>query len=216
MVIMMPASYLEPGVVETSQWPFIGVADIGCYPEGRDLFANILADELGSAGVFSMAREDIMAWKYAKMLMNVGNAVDAICGSDPNVGEVMQLVRAEAEECYRAAGIVYKHGDEYGNRSSSFRLANQALNPSKSQQPAVPQRTSSWQSLMRGTGSSESDFFNGEIALLGRLHGFSTPANEVLQDLSDRQARQKAKPGSMTADDVLRLIAERRTRSVRA
>ena len=47
---------------------------------------------------------------------------------------------------------------------------------------------SSWQSLVRGTGSIEADHLNGEIVLLGRLHGVPTPVNAVLQ----RRARQAA------------------------
>ena len=36
---------------------------------------------------------------------------------------------------------------------------------------------SSWQSLARGTGTIETDYLNGEIVLLGRLHGVPTPVN---------------------------------------
>ena len=32
---------------------------------------------------------------------------------------------------------------------------------------------SSWQSLARGSGTIEADYLNGEIVLLGRLHGFA-------------------------------------------
>ena len=40
---------------------------------------------------------------------------------------------------------------------------------------------SSWQSLVRGTGTIETDFLNGEIVLLGRLHGIPTPVNADIQ-----------------------------------
>ena len=43
---------------------------------------------------------------------------------------------------------------------------------------------SSWQSLARGTGSIEAEFLNGEIVLLGRLHGVPTPVNALLQTRS--------------------------------
>ena len=43
---------------------------------------------------------------------------------------------------------------------------------------------SSWQSLARGPGSIEADYLNGEIVLLGRLHGVPTPANELFQRLA--------------------------------
>jgi lysophospholipase L1-like esterase len=37
--------------------------------------------------------------------------------------------------------------------------------------------------LARATGSIETDYLNGEIAMLGRLHGVPTPVNALLQDL---------------------------------
>ncbi len=36
---------------------------------------------------------------------------------------------------------------------------------------------SSWQSLAKGSGTIEADYLNGEIVLLGRLHGVPTPVN---------------------------------------
>jgi 2-dehydropantoate 2-reductase len=65
---------------------------------------------------------------------------------------------------------------------------------------------SSWQSLARTTGSIESDFLNGEIALLGRLHGVPTPLNARLQDLANRWARERRPPASMSVDDLRRLL----------
>ena len=41
-----------------------------------------------------------------------------------------------------------------------------------------PQAT--WQSLARGHGALETDYLNGEIALLGRLHGVATPVNQAM------------------------------------
>ena len=52
--------------------------------------------------------------------------------------------------------------------------------------------SSSWQSLARGTGSIEADYLNGEITLLGRLHGVPTPVNAMLQDVANDMARERA------------------------
>ena len=62
---------------------------------------------------------------------------------------------------------------------------------------------SSWQSLARGTGSIEVDQLNGEIVLLGRLHGVPTPVNELLQTVAHELARTRAEPGSLTEADLL-------------
>jgi 2-dehydropantoate 2-reductase len=53
---------------------------------------------------------------------------------------------------------------------------------------------STWQSLIRETGSVEVDYLNGEIALLGRLHDIPTPINDLLQRLVTDYARTRRPP----------------------
>ena len=53
---------------------------------------------------------------------------------------------------------------------------------------------SSWQSLARGTGSIEADYLNGEITMLGRIHGVPTPVNALMQRVANEQARAGAPP----------------------
>jgi len=65
---------------------------------------------------------------------------------------------------------------------------------------------SSWQSLARGSGSIETDYLNGEIVLLGRLHGIPTPVNALLQRLANEAARERRKPGGSSEDALLRLL----------
>src|SRR5260221_8610060 len=57
---------------------------------------------------------------------------------------------------------------------------------------------SSWQSLARGSGAIEADYLNGEVALLGRQHGVSTPVNDMLQRVANRMARDRMAPGSLS------------------
>jgi ketopantoate reductase len=63
--------------------------------------------------------------------------------------------------------------------------------------------SSTWQSLARGTGAIETDFLNGEIVLLGRLHGIPGPLNAALAELADRHARAGTAPGSLSPQDIL-------------
>jgi len=65
---------------------------------------------------------------------------------------------------------------------------------------------SSWQSLTRAAGSIEADYLNGEIVLLGRLHGVATPANAVVQRIANRMARERVAPGAMAEAEVLAAI----------
>jgi 2-dehydropantoate 2-reductase len=47
---------------------------------------------------------------------------------------------------------------------------------------------------------------NGEVSLLGRLHGVPTPLNDAMCDLGARLVHQNAVPGAMTIDDLHRLL----------
>jgi 2-dehydropantoate 2-reductase len=61
---------------------------------------------------------------------------------------------------------------------------------------------SSTQSLKRGTGSIETDTLNGEIVLLGRLHGVPTPLNAGLVAVGRELAAKGAQPGSLTETEL--------------
>ena len=67
---------------------------------------------------------------------------------------------------------------------------------------------STWQSLMRGLPTTEADFLNGEIVLLGKLHGVPTPYNRVLQRVANEMARTGKRPGSMSLEELQRMLAE--------
>ena len=61
---------------------------------------------------------------------------------------------------------------------------------------------------MRGLPTIEADFLNGEIVLLGRLHGIPTPCNALLQRVVNNMAQTGQKPGSMTVADLERRLDE--------
>jgi ketopantoate reductase len=65
--------------------------------------------------------------------------------------------------------------------------------------------SSTWQSLSRGV-SLETDYLNGEIVLLGRLHGVATPVNAALQRASAHAAATHAPPAALGDDDLRTLI----------
>jgi 2-dehydropantoate 2-reductase len=61
--------------------------------------------------------------------------------------------------------------------------------------------------------TTEADYLNGEIVLLGRLHGISTPYNRVLQRVAGEMARSGKRPGTITLEDLQRMLAEEHARS---
>ena len=68
---------------------------------------------------------------------------------------------------------------------------------------------STWQSLVRGAETVEVDYLNGEIVMLGRLHGFPTPVNAALQRLGNRWAAERRQPETLDPREFEREVASR-------
>jgi 2-dehydropantoate 2-reductase len=198
--VMCPASHLEPGVVVASSSPVTALLDIGRYPSGSDDVADRVAAALSSSTMESVARPDIMRWKYTKLLRNLGNAVDAICGPGHRDTRLARLAWEEGESCFKAAGIEYVTVEEDRARRGD------KLHPGDDVSGYPRGGSSSWQSLARGQGTIETDYLNGEVVLLGRLHGVPTPVNGLLQGTANRMAHDRAAPGSISADELLALL----------
>jgi 2-dehydropantoate 2-reductase len=193
MVLFFIGSYLEPGVIEAGE-PITGIVDGGRYPSGVDDLITRVTEDLSKAGLSSVAQERIMRWKYAKLLSIIGNTAQAIVGRE-NARELTRLCVEEGAACFKAAGFEWATEEE-------MRARREGVTQSRSDLPG----TSVWQSLARGSGSIESDYLNGELVLLGRLHGVPTPANEALQRLGRRMVAENIAPGSISPADVMREI----------
>jgi 2-dehydropantoate 2-reductase len=183
-------------VVAVASSPITGLLDLGCYPEGVDDTAARIAAALEDSTFESVPRADIMRWKYTKLLMNLGNSVEALCRRDDNAIELSRRARREGASVLRAAGIDLASQNEDAERRGD-RLRPRPING------AARGGGSSWQSLRRGTGSIESDYLNGEIVLLGRLNGVPTPANSLLQRRAHAAAEARLAPGTLAAADLL-------------
>ena len=195
LAVLMPAAHLEPGVVELTEAPVPGVLDLGRFPAGADATAEAVATDLRGAGFGSVAHPTIMRRKYRKLLANLANVLDAAAGPAGRRSPLARAARAEAWACFAAAGI--EVGSEEEDLERRRLLARAAAPMANTASP-----TSSWQSLARGTGSIEVDYLNGEIVLLGRLHGVETPVNEGLCRLGARLVRDRVAPGSVPVDAV--------------
>jgi 2-dehydropantoate 2-reductase len=198
--VMCPAARMEPGVVVAESSPITALLDIGRYPTGSDPAAEAIAAALSDSTIESLARPDIMRWKYAKLLRNLGNAVDALCGPGGRSSQVTQFARQEGEACLLAAGIAYASDDEDRARRGNRLHPTDVVGSERG-------GSSTWQDLARSTGTVETDYLNGEIVLLGRLHGVPTPTNELLQRLTNQKARARSEPGQMRPDKLLALLS---------
>ena len=195
MCVMLPASHLEPGVVEVSSTPIAGILDVGRYPTGADETTEALAAALDGSGFNSHAVDDVMRRKYAKLLMNLGNALDAACGAGARRSPLFARARDEAKACFAAAGIDVASEEEDRARRGDL-LTVQPIGG----QPRGGGST--WQSLARATGRTEVDYLNGEVVLLGRQLGIPTPVNELCQEVANELARAGASPGALDVADL--------------
>ena len=195
MCVMCPATHLEAGVVQANWSPITGMLDLGRFPHGVDDVALEIAATLTASTFDSRAIPDVMRWKYFKLLMNLGNALEALCGPEARTSELAGLARLEGQASLRAAGIDVASDEEDATR----RTVVQHMAPTSK---GMWSGGSSWQSLARSTGSVEADYLNGEIVLLGRLHGVPTPVNALLQRLANQAASNGTPPGLLSVDEL--------------
>ncbi len=209
MLVNLPALHLEPGEVVTHGAGKGAILDTGCYPTGTDDSLIELTDSLTGAGFSAQPDPVIMRKKYAKLLMNVGNSLQAatqpVSGAEaahevpPEHVEVARMLRRETLACYAAAGIDCATAEEVRARHKDvYQMVELAGRPRVG--------GSSWQSIARGTGNIESDYLNGEIVQLGRLFGVPTPANWVCQQLGHRMIRESLPVGYFQSREIKKMV----------
>ena len=197
MVVWVPAEHLEPGVVVNFAENRAGNLDAGCYPRGVDETVEQVTAAIHAAGFVSRPDPNIMAKKYAKLMVNLTNALDAAGAERPD--DVIRSMQQEARNCCDTAGIEY--ADLHATRSARGEIRG-------GQVPGFERHGSStFQSLLRDTGDIEADYMNGEIVQLGRLHGIPTPVNAAVQNIGVDLIRGAIKPRSLTADAIRELVA---------
>jgi len=196
--VACPTTHLSPGVVQAWAEPVPGLLDIGRYPSGVDRVTEAVAEAFGKAGFRSDAVADIQRWKRRKLILNLGNAIEAVCGPPARGGRLTELVTEEGERTLEAAGLEAATAAEDQARRGDLRWGLIGGRP----RPGG----SSWQSLARATGNIETDYLNGEIVLLGRIHGVPTPANHLLQQLARDAASGRRGPGFIAESAVLDVL----------
>lgn len=195
--LMLQATHLQPGRVSATGWPVTGVLEIGRYPRGSDELDRRIAEDLCASGFVADVREDVMAWKRAKLVRNLRNALEAMCGPEPQgeAAERCERIRAlamdEARACFAAANLSIVTPQEWDERQSPQRMR---AKPVEGQSRSGG---STWQSVTRGLGAVETDYLNGDIVQIGRMVGVPTPVNERIQTAMWSFLRSGAAAGSL-------------------
>jgi 2-dehydropantoate 2-reductase len=204
--VMLPALHTRPGRVAVFTEPS-AVLEVGRATGGHDGVDERVAADFSAAGLLTRARDDVMAYKHRKLLTNLGNAVQALLGTEldedgtATMREIDRRAVEEGERVLRLAGAPLLGAEEWDRDvRSHLRLV---------EVPGVERGGgSTWQSLVRGAGSVEADHLNGEIVLLARLTGSAAPVNEALRRAVVDAAREQRPPGSLTPAALLRLVED--------
>lgn len=206
-LVALPATFLIPGEIIASAIPLSGCLHSGRYPGGIDSLCESVCEVLAASGFHASATDDTMALKYRKLVLNLGNGVEVITGkpawsAEGSVGTFVEHVRDEAYWCYGAAGISATSPEDYVERVTRHYRASPVGGEARS-------ASSTLQSVLRGHQTTEVDFLNGEIELMGRLQGVPTPYNSTVRAVATRMAARGEAPGSVTIDDLLALAGLR-------
>ena len=197
-VVWVPASFLTPGEVVSPGDPTPAVVWLGRYPAGAGPVADGIAADLRRAGLAAEVVPDITRWKAGKLLGNLVNGLDALYPPSDRRDAAAAALREEARAVFAAAGI--EPADP--KTESTVDLGGFVTKPVPGHER---QGHSTWQSLARG-GSVETDYLNGEIVLLGRLHGVPAPLNAAVQERVRRAVAEGVAPGSLDDADLDTLV----------
>jgi len=201
--IWMPATHLTPGEVVLRGVPISGILHLGRVPGAAVDPADLaLLEEVAAdwrRANFDVALPtNVMAWKYRKLISNLGNVVDAIVDDPRAARPVIEAADAEARTVLHEAGIeVTDDETEAAARAQGF-----TVEPVPGFED-VRLGSSTWQSLSRGTGSIETDYLNGEIVRIAHRHGIDAPVNSLLARLGRDAVRDGHGAGWLRAADLL-------------
>ncbi|WP_148309694.1 ketopantoate reductase family protein [Kutzneria albida] len=198
--VWFPTVMTEPGEVIVRTLPPRGIFHVGRYGVSSDPAADTklvasIGEEWAAAEFQVIRSEDVLRWKYRKLLANVGNVLQALLGDTAGAEDLRRAAEDECREIFASAGIAFA-----GDEESQAAWGALSIEPV----PGEPAQlgSSSWQSLVRGHSTIETSYLNGEIALIARRIGRSAPLNAKLTALARRAAREGLRPGSLGVEDL--------------
>ncbi|QFZ24601.1 hypothetical protein EKG83_30175 [Saccharothrix syringae] len=199
-VTWSPASHVVPGEVVSPAAPIAEAFWAGRYPAGTDPRLDGVAADFADAGLALEVVPDVVAFKAGKLIAILPNALDALYPPTALRDRAAELLRDEARDVFAAAGV--RVADLLGE--STLDLSGLVQRPVPGHERGGG---STWQSLVRG-GTVESDFLNGEVVLLARLHGREAPANAAVLTRIGRAAAAGVAARSLDDADLLATLPQ--------
>ena len=194
-VLVLAATYVEPGVVVAPSAPSVGIAWIGAFPDRAEPRLQAIARDLRRANLETLVVDDISRVKNAKLAMSSTFVLDALYEAGELRDRAAALVSAETKDILEGAGGLADLSDDLAQLFP--RIQHQEVEGFEARGG-----NSTWQSLTR-SGSLETDYLNGEVVLQARLQGRAALVNRALTDRI-HAAQRDGIPARSLGDDDLR------------
>jgi 2-dehydropantoate 2-reductase len=194
-VVYVPAERRGPGVIALPGVPVPGTVLLGRWPTGEGRFGRWMAERLRTAGFRAEVEHDVGPWVRAKLLVNLGGIVAALC--DDPAAEVIAAAQDEARAVWRRTGERFEEVAVI--RARVGELGVEAVDGRE--------RTggSTRAALARGD-RLETSYLHRTIIEAGRAASIPTPVNERLVALADEAAEKGWTPGAMSAEELRRRV----------
>lgn len=186
-MVYVPAERRAPGVIALAGVPVVGSIMIGTW-SGSPPSMAWLTEMLQRAGYRATTEEPIAPWIRAKLLVNLGGIVVALCNEPP--ADVVEAAQAEARAVWRATAERFEEIDALMARVGPLETALV---------DGLPRIGGSTRHALARGDALETASLHGSVIRAARAHGIATPVNEGLVRIAERATREGWKPGSVSA-----------------
>ena len=194
-MVYVPAERRGPGVIALPGAPVPGTVLLGRWPTGGSRFGLWLADRLRIAGFRAEVESAIGPWVRAKLLVNLGGIVAALCDDPPS--DVIAAAQDEARAVWRATGEPFEDVPALIARMGDIGTA-----PVDGQERLGG---STRAALARGD-RLETVYLHRTIIEAGRAASIQTPVNEHLVALAEEATEKHWAPGATSAEELRRRV----------
>jgi len=198
-MVRVGSVYLTDGEIIARRDP-PGWFVIGRYPNGKDETAEAVAEAMQKAGFYARTVDDVMPYKWGKLMANLNNAIGAI--TNARWGETADITRAASKEL---ADLLAEANIDWISQEQVSKDWPETAGPIRGSIDSEAQ-SSTWQSLAREQGTVETDFMNGEVVRLAASLGKKAPVNEMLLNITREMAAKKEHPGKYTVGQLTEML----------